>query len=112
MNHSKLYVPDPSLWINFFKQKTSKRIINQKGGKNTSETEPINVELVSPVEAADERAESAMKRVVRKKRRVIKRRKKRINKKKRTKSSSHKRKASKKRSKPRRSVKKRDIFHR
>ena len=73
MNQSKLYVPDPSLWIIFFKHKTSKQVINQKGGNKVISTkrsaEPLNVELISPVEAADERTESRIRRLVRKKKR-------------------------------------------
>lgn len=67
MNHSKLYVPDPNVWINFFRKSSQKRVINQKGGNkvlsaNTT-NEPMNVELISPVEAADERTQSAVKRL-------------------------------------------------
>ena len=67
MNHSKLYVPDPNVWIIFFKKSSQKRVINQKGGNQMNSTrhgnEPTNVELVSPVEAADERTQSAVKRI-------------------------------------------------
>lgn len=93
MNHSKLYVPDPNVWINFFKSKSRKKIISQKGGSNVlsaKKSEPMNVELVSPVEAADERTESTIKRLRRKSRRG-QRGKKRINTKKRTKSARRKR---------------------
>lgn len=93
MNHSKLYVPDPNVWINFFKSKSSKKVINQKGGSNVQsakKSEPMNVELVSPVEAADERTESTIKRLRRKSIRRGQRGKKRINTKKRTKSARRK----------------------
>lgn len=67
MNHSKLYVPDPNLWINFFRKSSQKRVINQKGGNKVlsakQSNEPMNVELISPVEAADERTQSAIKRL-------------------------------------------------
>lgn len=79
MNHSKLYVPDPAVWINFFKTKSRRTLLNQKGGNNilsaksrTTE-EPMNVQLVSPVEAADERTTSTIKRL-RKRMRPIRRR--------------------------------------
>lgn len=105
MNHSKLYVPDPNLWINFFKRTSHKKVINQKGGKNMlsakQSTEPMNVELISPVEAAHERTQSAIKRI-RKKTKPSHKRRRRINR--RTNSgSSRKRKVS--RSKKRRTVK-------
>lgn len=87
MNHSKLYVPDPNLWIDFFKHKTHKKVINQTGGSKVISTKsrikPMNVELVSPVEAADERTESVIKRL-KKKSSPIRRRRKRINRKKRS----------------------------
>lgn len=93
MNHSKLYVPDPNVWINFFKSKSRKKVINQKGGSNVlsaKKSEPMNVELVSPVEAADERTESTIKRLRRKSMRRGQRGKKRINTKKRTRSARRK----------------------
>ena len=68
MNHSKLYVPDPNVWIHFFKRTSEKNKINQKGGNSSIRSagqskEPLNVESVSPVEAADERTQSAIKRL-------------------------------------------------
>ena len=67
MNHSKLYVPDPNVWIHFFKRTSEKNKINQKGGNGIRSVEqskePLNVGLVSPVEAADERTHSAIKRL-------------------------------------------------
>lgn len=67
MNHSKLYVPDPNVWINFFKKSSQKKVINQKGGNNVlsakQSNEPMNVELISPVEAGDERTQSVIKRL-------------------------------------------------
>ena len=67
MNHSKLYVPDPNVWIHFFRRTSEKNKINQKGGNGIrsaeNSKEPLNVELVSPVEAADERTQSAIKRL-------------------------------------------------
>ena len=87
MNHSKLYVPDPNLWIHFFKTKSEKKIINQKGGNNVlstkTSTEPLNVELISQVEAGDERTASVIN-PLRKKSKPIKRLKKRINTKQKT----------------------------
>lgn len=121
MNHSKLYVPDPNVWINFFKSKSRKKIINQKGGSNIlsakKSAEPLNVELVSPVEAANERTESVIKRMRPKSKR---RGKKRINTKKRTKTIRRKKTVKTKRNKSvklkpkpkRKSSKKRDIFSR
>lgn len=85
MNHSKLYVPDPNIWINFFRKSSQRKLINQKGGNKMlttrNSTEPMNVELISPVEAADERTESAIKRLKKKTRSIQpQRRRKRINK--------------------------------
>lgn len=83
MNHSKLYVPDPTLWVNFFKNKSRRRVVNQKGGSNIistkqiSESQPMNVELVSPVKAAEQRTETTIKRL-RKKSRPNQRHRKRI----------------------------------
>ena len=115
MNQSKLYIPDPSLWINFFKHKTKKQEINQKGGSKVISTkrsnEPLNVELISPVEAADERTHSNIRRLVRKKKRVRHPRK-RINKKRKV--VNQKKTTSNRKSTKRRVIKvrsKRDIFH-
>ena len=70
MNHSKLYVPDPNVWIHFFKSTSHKKNISQKGGNSIhpaeQSIEPMNVELVSPVEAADERTQSTIKRLKKK----------------------------------------------
>lgn len=124
MNHSKLYVPDPTFWVNFFKNKSRKKFINQKGGNNTisakqsSDEQPMNVDLVSPVEAADQRTETTIKRL-RKKPRPMQRRRKRINRKKKTpairrrkKGGSKRRKVVKRKSKKRKSIRtKRDIFN-
>ena len=116
MNQSKLYIPDPSLWINFFKYKTKKQEKNQKGGSKVISTkrsnEPLNVELISPVEAADERTQSNIRRLVRMKKSVRQPRK-RINKKKRKVVNQAKTTSSRKSTK-RRVIKvrsKRDIFH-
>lgn len=124
MNHSKLYIPDPTFWVNFFKNKSRKKIVNQTGGNNmistkqTSDEHPMNVELVSPVEAAEQRTETAIKRL-RKKSRPIQRRRKRINRKKqkpsvrkRKNGGSKRRKVVKRKSKKRKSFRsKRDIFN-
>ena len=83
MNHSKLYVPDPTLWINFYKSKSRKTLINQKGGNNIMSAKrtaekPMNVELISPVEAGDDRTESTIRRIRRKTRPMRRPRQKRI----------------------------------
>ena len=71
MNHSKLYVPDPNVWIHFFKRMSQKKAIHQKGGNNMLSAKqsdgPMYVELISPVEAANERTQSAFKRIRKKK---------------------------------------------
>ena len=123
MNHSKLYVPDPVFWVNFFKNKSRKSAVSQKGGSNIissnppAEEQPMNVELVSPVQAADQRTETTIKRL-RKRSRPIQRRRKRINRKKavssaKTSKRTYKkgRKFAKQKSKKRKIAKsKRDIF--
>lgn len=69
MNNNKLYVPDPSVWIKYFRRK---KRVEQKGGggmipiteeKETPSVDPVNVKLVSPIEAATDRVESAIKRI-------------------------------------------------
>ena len=54
----------------FFKSKSHKKNISQKGGNSIHPAEqsfePINVELVSPVQAADERTQSTSKRLKKK----------------------------------------------
>ena len=68
MNHSKLYVHDPNVGIHLFTRTSEKNKINQKCGNSSIPStghskEPLNVELVSSVEAADERKQSAIKRL-------------------------------------------------
>ena len=68
MSSSQTYIPDPSVWIKYFRVKTRDQ---QKGrGKmipvSTSPNEAANgLTLVSPVEAAVERVESTVKRIKR-----------------------------------------------
>ena len=98
MNHSKLYVPDPNVWISFFKKSSQTKPVNQQGGNNMHSTkrseEPMNVELISPVEAADERSQSTIKRLKKRNMHTHRARRKRINKIK-TSQRSRKRKSSK-----------------
>lgn len=77
MNPSnKLYVPDPSLWITYFRRK--KRVEQRGGGgmipiveekEKQPSVDKVNVKLVSPVEAATDRVGSAIKRIKRKRKR-------------------------------------------
>ena len=74
MDTSKLYVPNATRWINFFKTK-KRETINQSGGGSkilpiyelsatAGKLEPkqqLNVDLVSPAEAATNRAEKQVK---------------------------------------------------
>lgn len=75
MDTSKLYVPNATRWINFFKTKKRETISQSGGGPNilpinelsttAGKSEPkqqLNVDLVSPVEAATNRAEKQVKR--------------------------------------------------
>ena len=71
MTSSQTYIPDPSVWIKYFRLK---RRVEQKGkGKmipvtveSASPNEAANgLTLVSPVEAAVERVESTVKRIKR-----------------------------------------------
>ena len=84
MENSKLYVPNATLWVNYFKRK---RTNNQTGGgsnivpvidrssehEGSSPTESMKVDLVSPVEAASDRVKNEVKRK-RDRRKSIKRR--------------------------------------
>lgn len=75
MDTSKLYVPNATRWINFFKTKKRETIVQSGGGPNilpinelsstADKSEPkqqLNVDLVSPVEAATNRAEKQVNR--------------------------------------------------
>ena len=75
MDTSKLYVPNAARWINFFKTKKRETISQSGGGPNilpinelsttAGKSEPkqqLNVDLVSPVEAATSQAEKQVKR--------------------------------------------------
>lgn len=75
MDTSKLYVPNATLWINFFKKKKRERFNQSGGGPNIvpineistqsddgALPKPVKVDLVSPVEAATNRAEKQVKR--------------------------------------------------
>ena len=76
-NVGKTYIPDPSPWISYFRQK--KRIEQKGGGKmipiieeyqpKVVPTDKVNVKLVSPVEAATNRNESVIKRIKKRRRR-------------------------------------------
>lgn len=77
MDISKLYVPNAAtLWIIFFKKKKRDTINQSDGGprivpinelfndsQNSREPTPLKVNLVSPVEAATNRAEKQVKNV-------------------------------------------------
>lgn len=72
---SKLYIPNAALWINFFKKK-KRETVNQSGGGpkivpineistdsvDYTASKPVKIDLVSPVEAATNRAEQEVKR--------------------------------------------------
>lgn len=75
MNTSKLYVPNATLWINFFKKKKRETVRQSGGGPkivpineiSTDSTEmkttnPVKLDLVSPVEAATNRVEQDVKK--------------------------------------------------
>ena len=75
MDTSRMYVPNATLWIDFFKKKKRERY-NQSGGgapniipineistdADGTEPNPVKVDLVSPVEAATNRAEQLVRR--------------------------------------------------
>ena len=76
MDTSKLYIPNASLWINFFKKKRQETV-NQSGGgpkilpineltkesdESSTQPAPMEVELVSPVQAATNRVIKQVKR--------------------------------------------------
>ena len=74
---NKLYVPDPSVWVTYFRRK--KRVQQHGGGASMmpiveeqrylpSTEGAVHVDLVSPVEAATERVQSTIKRIKRHKR--------------------------------------------
>lgn len=84
-----MYVPNATLWINFFKKKKRDRISQTGGGPTimpindistesdaSSSSKPMKVDLVSPVEAATNRAEEQVKRRKRARRKTIKRKRK------------------------------------
>lgn len=74
MDTSKLYVPNATLWINFFKKKKRERINQSGGGPNIltinelstqtdegTQPKPVKVNLTSSVEAATNRVEKQVK---------------------------------------------------